>query len=143
MAIQKVPIVLDKPRTLLYDVNALIELGEELNLNLMSKEGWEELVGKFETPAPKTMDDKPEPVFVAAPSFRKVRAIIWAGLRHEDEALTIRQVGAMLDPTNLQPVIEAYIKAFVASEATEGASPNAPAPALAAASGPEKAVSAG
>src|SRR2546430_44785 len=114
MQIKKVPIELDKPRTLLFDVNALIDLGEALKINLMTKDGWEELLGKMETPAPQTMDDKPEPVFVASPSFEKVREIVWAGLRHEDETLTLRQAGALLDPANLGPVIEAYVEAFQA-----------------------------
>lgn len=135
MPIQKVPIVLDKPRTLCFDCNALIDLGEELNVNLMAREGWEQLLGKFETPAPKTMDETPEPVFVSAASFRKVRAIVWAGLRHEDESLTIRQVGALLDPSNLKPVIEAYHKAFAATDVTESGDPNAPKPASSASAG--------
>src|SRR5579859_4771510 len=132
MQIKKVPITLDKPRTLLFDVNALVDLGDALGLNLMTREGWEELVGKFETPAPKSMDDKPEPVFVPHASFAKVRAIVWAGLRHEDESLTQRQVGAMLDPANLGPVITAYTEAFKATDATESADPNAPSAAAAA-----------
>jgi hypothetical protein len=136
MHIKKVPITLDKPRTLLYDVNALIDLGGILGLNLMTAEGWEALYGKVETPAPKTMDDKPEPVFVPAqPSFEKVRAILWAGLRHEDESLTVRQVGAMLDPANLAPVISAYTEAFQAGDITESKDPNVQAPASSASAG--------
>jgi hypothetical protein len=113
MQIQKVPITLDKPRTLLFNVNALIDLGDELNLNLMSKEGWEELLGKM---VPDTMDTEK---FLATPSFAKVRAIVWAGLRHEDETLTVRQVGAMLDPSNLAMAIAAYTEAFLAGDVTE------------------------
>lgn len=136
MQIKKVPITLDKPRTLLYDVNALIDLGDALNLNLMTAAGWEELFGKVVTPAPQTMDDKPEPVFQAAPpSFAKVRAIVWAGLRHEDESLTVRQVGALLDPANLAPAIKAYTEAFQAADVTESTGPNAPAPASSASAG--------
>lgn len=135
MHIKKVPIVLDKPRTLLFDVNALVDLGDALNLNLMTREGWEELVGKMETPAPQTMDDKPEPVFVAKPSFAKVRAIVWAGLRHEDESLTQRQVGAMLNPADLGPVIAAYTEAFQAGDIAESSDPNAKAPAQVASAG--------
>jgi len=148
-SIKSVAVRLDRERHLLYDVNALIALGDELDLNLMTKEGWEELAGKTVTPAPQTMDDKPEPVFVpAVPSFKRVRAIVWAGLLHEDPALTVRQVGAMLNPVNLAPVVKAYIEAWNAQEVTEppaaaGAKkddvPNAQAPAPA----PEKVASAG
>jgi len=131
MKIRKVPITLDKPRTLLYDVNAMIDLGELLRVNLMTREGWDQLVGRMETPAPQTMDDKPAEQFVpAVPSFEKVRAIVWAGLRHEDETLTVRQVGAMLDPTDLASVIAAYTEAWQAADVTEtkSADPNALAP---------------
>jgi len=133
MKIRKVAIVLDKPRTLLFDVNAMIDLGELLNLNLMTKEGWDGLLGHMETRPPETMDDKPEPRFVpAVPSFEKVRAIVWAGLRHEDENLTVRQVGAMLDPANLEPVIAAYTDAWEASDTasseSKAADPNALSP---------------
>src|SRR5207245_11687483 len=94
---------------------SLVDLGEELNLNLMTKEGWEELLGKMGTPPPKFMDDQPVEEFMpAVPSFAKIRAIVWAGLRHEDETLTVRQVGAMLAPTDLARVIAAYTEAFQA-----------------------------
>ena len=133
MQIKEVSITLDKARTLRYDVNALIDLGDALGLNLMTKEGWEELLGKMVTPTPTTMEDQPEPVFVTEPSFQKVRAIVWAGLRHEDETLTLRQVGALLDPADLGPVITAYTDAFQAADVTEThADPKAQAPAVAA-----------
>lgn len=132
MKIRKVPLELDRPRTLLYDVNALIDLGGELGINLMTKEGWEALLGRMETPPPRTMDDRPAKQFVPAiPSFEKVRAIVWAGLRHEDESLTVRQVGALLDPADLARVVAAYTEAFQAADITESksADPNVPLPA--------------
>ncbi|HXM32295.1 MAG TPA: hypothetical protein VN921_01485 [Chthoniobacterales bacterium] len=133
-SIKSVAIQLDKERRLLYDVNALIALGEELNLNLMTKEGWEELAGKMEAPPPAHMSDAPEPVFVpAVPSFKRVRAIVWAGLLHEDPTLTVRQVGAMLNPVDLGPVIKAYIEAWNAQDVSDA--PNVPAPASSVAAG--------
>jgi len=137
-SIKSVAIQLDRERHLLYDVNALIALGEELGLNLMTKEGWEELAGKMETPAPAHMTDTPKPVFVpAVPSFKKVRAIVWAGLLHEDPTLTVLQAGALLNPTDLAPVIKAYIEAWDAQDVTEAkaADPNAQTPANAASAG--------
>lgn len=134
MQIRKVPIELDKPRTLLYDVNALIDLGAALNLNLMTKPGWEALLGKMVKSVPQTMDEEIVEVFEANPSFEKVRAIVWAGLRHEDESLTLRQVGAMLDPTDLKRVIAAYVEAFQAADIT-GPDPNAGKPATLASAG--------
>jgi len=121
--IKTVPIQLDKPRHLRFDVNALLDLGDELEINLMTKEGWEELVGKTVVDE-TTREEKFVPV---DQSFRRVRAIIWAGLRHEDEALTIRQVGAMLDPANLGAAIAAYTEAMAVEgeEKEAGESPNA------------------
>jgi hypothetical protein len=102
-----------RERHLRYDVNALIDLGEELGLNLLTKEGWEQLAGKADE----------EGNFVPVePSYKRVRAIIWAGLRHEDESLTVRQVGAWLNPSNLGEAIAAYQEAWKTSEgATEDA----------------------
>jgi hypothetical protein len=135
MQIKKVPITLDKPRTLLFDVNALVDLGDALNLNLMTREGWEELVGKMQAVPPTHMSDEPKEEFVSNASFAKVRAIVWAGLRHEDESLTQRQVGAMLDPANLAPVIAAYTEAFQAGDVLEAKDPNVPTPASSVAAG--------
>lgn len=132
--LKTVPLTLGgKQRHLRFDVNALISLGDELKLNLMSPEGWEEIFGKSypqsHPAAQKAIEAGAKPddsgkVFVAAPpQFRKVRAIVWAGLLHEDESLTIRQVGAMLDPLNLQTVVDAYTQAFTVQDVLESADP--------------------
>ena len=125
--IKPVPVILDHERRLLCDVNALIALGDELQTNMMTPEAWEELFGKscpadsaeakaFLEKAPQA-EIKDGLVFVpSTPSFRKIRAIVWALLLHEDENLTVRQVGAMLDPAKLQPVMDAYIQAITASQ---------------------------
>ena len=122
--IKKVPIQLDKERHLLYDLNALIDLGEALGINLLTREGWEEFAGK------KVLNETTgtEEFVPAVPSLRLVRAIVWAGLRHEDETLTERQVGAMLDPANLSPIIEAYQEAWEAQDVAEEADEPAAGP---------------
>lgn len=111
---KKVPVTLGgRTRTLYYDVNAMIDLGEALQLNLLTPEGWREFMGEEVV---RDLDGKKE--FVpATPSFQKVRAIVWAGLRHEDESLTLRQVGAMLDVANLGHITEAYQEAFMTADA--------------------------
>jgi hypothetical protein len=114
--IKTVPITLDRERHLLYDVNALIDLGDALELNLLSKEGWEALVGKME---PDPENPGQERFAPGEQNFRKVRAIIWAGLRHEDETLTERQVGAMLDPLNLAEAVVAYQRAFTLQDVAD------------------------
>jgi len=120
---KKVPIALDKVRSLYFDVNALIDLGEVLDINLLTAEGWREFAG-----AEVELDGKT--AFVPAmPSFAKVRAIVWAGLRHEDQNLTLRQVGAMLTMANLRTVTEAYSEAFQTADG--GAPPQETASPLA------------
>jgi hypothetical protein len=118
--IKTVAIELDRTRHLCFDVNALIDLSSALNLNLLTPEGWEELAGKN---VPTGVDGETE--FVPAPpTFERVRAIIWAGLRKEDESLTLRQVGAMLDPLNMSQAIQAYTEAWDTEEpVTEGENP--------------------
>jgi hypothetical protein len=127
--IKPVPVLLlDKERTFLCDVNALISLGEVLNLNMMTPEAWEEVFGKswpagspeaqaFLQKYPENTPDEKGNVFIpATPSFHKVRAIVWALLLHEDEKLTLRQAGALIDPANLQAVVDAYIQAITISQ---------------------------
>jgi hypothetical protein len=78
--IKPIPITLDKPRTLLYDFNAFMEL-EDLygDINKAFK-GLEQL------------------------KMRPIRDMIWAGLIHEDESLTPKQVGKMLHVLNLEEI---------------------------------------
>jgi hypothetical protein len=103
-----------KTRHLRYDANALIDLGESLDINLLTPEGWEKLVGKKE----KNSETGEETFVPVEPTFRTIRAIVWAGLRHEDESLTERQVGAMMDPANMGAVIDAYQEAWKAQDVT-------------------------
>ena len=129
MKIKSVPLTLTDgvERHLLYDVNAFIDLGKALDVNLLTKEGWGAMVGKLETV-------EGEEVFVQAPpTYEKVRAIVWAGLLHEDEKITLRQVGALLDPADLAPVVQAYTEAWTIQDASEPAK-DAAAPLAAAAS---------
>jgi hypothetical protein len=120
-SIKTVAIELDRTRHLCYDVNALIDLSDALHVNLLSPEGWEELAGKN---VPTGVDGETKFV-AAAPTFERVRAIVWAGLRKEDESLTLRQVGAMLDPLNMGDAIKAYTEAWDIEEpAADTESPN-------------------
>jgi len=78
--IKPVPVQLDKERTLFYDFNALIEL--------------EEIYGTV-TEAMSGLGDL---------RVKNIRDMIWAGLLHEDENLTQKQVGKMLTMANLEEV---------------------------------------
>jgi len=87
--IQKpIPITLDKDRTLLYDFNAFIDL-EDL---------YEDVSVVF---------DKLQKF-----NLRATRDMLWAGLRHEDESLTPRQVGKWLNLDNVQEIAAKVMEAM-------------------------------
>lgn len=79
---------LDKERHLKFDLNAFAEL--------------EEIYGDFET----AMNE------MSKGSIKAVRSILWAGLVHEDENLTIKQVGSMIDMSNIKEVMAVISKAI-------------------------------
>lgn len=84
---------------LCYDLNAFAELEEQF--------------GSVEN-ALKTMEKG---------SFKAIRTFIWAGLIRNDETLTERQVGALIQPTDLE-----YLADKIA-EALDGVSPKGKATA--------------
>ena len=79
--VKKITIDLDKPRTLLFDMNAFIAL--------------EEIYGSVED-AMKAMSQK---------KMKPMRSFLWAGLIHEDESLTEKQVGALITMDNMEELI--------------------------------------
>lgn len=76
-----VKIMLDKERSLLYDLNAfaLIEEAYDGVQNAMDA--------------------------LAQGSVKAMRCILWAGLVHEDEALTQKQVGAMVNLASMTELV--------------------------------------
>lgn len=81
MDVKTVPIQLDKERRLRMDFNALAD--------------FEEATGA------------PFSEVTGALTITQLRALLWACLRHEDEALTVRDVGAMIHPGNVGQVEQA------------------------------------
>ena len=84
-----VPLELDKPRTLKFDLNAFAEL--------------EEKYGNMEQ------------AFFAmqSGSMKAARTLLWAGLLHEDEKLTERKVGSMVTLDNLSTVMDTISAALL------------------------------
>ena len=59
----------------------------------------------------------------------KPRTLLWAGLLHEDEKLTERQVGAMISLTNVEHIMEQITEALTAALPEDtGTAENAVAP---------------
>lgn len=82
-----VSIELDKKRNLRYTMNALGEIEDHLGVPLseMSK---------------------------VKMSIKNIQVMLWAGLLHEDEELTLKQVGDMVDMGNFEEVQEKIAEAF-------------------------------
>ncbi|MCL6443928.1 MAG: hypothetical protein K6T83_10810 [Alicyclobacillus sp.] len=86
--LKKFPIKLDKERTLCFDLNAFADIEEN-----------------YES-VHKAITDLLNNRTAAA------RLILWAGLRHEDESLTLRQVGAMMNPADLTDIAATLLEAL-------------------------------
>lgn len=86
--IKTVPIMLDKERHLKFDLNAFAEL--------------EEAYGNIEE-ALKAMEKG---------SIKALRAVLWAGLIHEDENLTQKDVGALIGLTDLEDLAKSLSTAM-------------------------------
>lgn len=81
--VKLVPVVLDRTRHLLMDLNALCEAEELTGKNFMQDESWDQL------------------------SFRDVRSLAFACLKHEDPELTPEQLGRSLHPGNIEVITQA------------------------------------
>lgn len=94
-----IKIKLDKERTLRFDLNAMAELEEKFG-DIQAVFG--------------VMQNQ---------SMKGIRTVLWAALVHEDESLTEKRVGQLIDFNNLGEVMEAI------SQALGVALPNQEAPA--------------
>lgn len=103
-----VPLVLDKPRALWFDLNALAELETALAQDIPD----------FSLASISELQ---------LGNARILRALLWAGLLHEDPTLTILEVGHMVTPQHVgscaTAVSKALTVAFGVAEASEEANP--------------------
>ena len=105
--LKKVQVTLDKERTLLFDLNAFIELEEKFGT-----------VDKALTA-------------LSEGSVKALRALLWAGLLHEDDKLTEKAVGALIGLGDLQEVAQAINDAVMSDlPEPQEADPNAQTPPL-------------
>lgn len=91
-----VGITLDKERNLLLDLNAMASFEEATGISLMSGIDTKNL------------------------GMKDYRALIWVCLIHEDEKLTIKQVGKMIHAGNLSEISTAIAKAFEVATPEDG-----------------------
>ena len=108
----RVPLQLDRPRILILDFNALCRVEEVTGVSL--------LVG--------------QPAFS---SMRMMRALVWAGLLHQDPTLTLEFVGNLIQEADAEEVLGAIMNAYDVAMpepdtseegAPEGADPTSPQP---------------
>lgn len=81
-----VEITLDKPRRLLFNLNAMAAYERETGKNFL---------------------DLPKENVSAT----LLRTLLWAGLMHEDKSLTIEQVGAFMDSDNMVAIQDKIVEA--------------------------------
>ena len=86
--IKNIPVILDKERTLRFDLNAFAEL--EDNYGTI-----DEALGAMEKG-----------------SIKALRAILWAGLMHEDDSLTLKDVGRLITLGDLPKLTEGIQQAI-------------------------------
>lgn len=101
--LRTVPIQLDRARNLKYDLNAYVVLQERHGINMF------EPTERAESPV-------------------MVRAILWAGLVHEDPTLTLERVGEWVDLGNYAEVSRCLAEAMLQSRKQRVESGDEPAP---------------
>jgi hypothetical protein len=106
LKMQAIPIELDKPRNLLYTLFGLSELQDAVG-------SFDELMERLKQPEPR---------------FKDVYLLVWAGLVHEDDALTPKQVANMIDLGEMPKVLASAMEAFMAA-LPETQNPTTAAPA--------------
>jgi hypothetical protein len=118
-----VEINLDKPRHLLLNMNAMAEFERAVGVNFM--EYSRKMLRRSIAYARKAMiengkkmddgSDVPEPneadLQIPDMTINELRSFLWCLLIHEDESLTIKQVGAMINSGNIQVVMESVLRA--------------------------------
>ena len=92
MPSKPVPIVLadGKKRTLLFEFEAFLGLEQEFGITI----------------------EKMQEDLLAGGALRNMRALLWAGLLHEDESLTLKDVGKLIEIKNFEAISDALAKAF-------------------------------
>ncbi len=87
----KTKITLDKERNLLLNLNAMVAFEEETGKSLLSAASLSEM------------------------GMKEIRALLWACLVHDDESLTLKQVGDMVHAGNLEEISKSIEQAFGAA----------------------------
>ena len=63
-------------------------------------------------------------------SMKALRAVLWAGLSHEENPLTEFEVGSLIDLAYMQSLVESLSTAFATDMPDDGAIPNVATPTV-------------
>lgn len=129
---KKITVQLDKPRTLLLNMNSMIEFENATGQDFMvftkrlqrrafayacqaAPEGFKAAIAAGDTKLAQELQRMPAPIAedLALPdlTMNEMRAMLWCLLVHEDESLTLKQVGALITSENMEAVFKAMIDA--------------------------------
>lgn len=100
----EVQIRLDRVRVLKFDSNACADFEEAEGTSLF------EYAFRIATKSRELSQDEKARLL----SFKELRALVWAGLRHEDESLTLRGAGALMDQADGDSTGEKLLTIWVA-----------------------------
>lgn len=111
-----VGIELDRSRRIRFDLNAAAEAEEWLGKKFLELFIWN---GRPVFDAADSQEEKLEKM-LRHYGAREIRALLWAGLRHEDPSLTLRQVGELVElhgegESSTQKFFWAFQKVFQAA----------------------------
>jgi hypothetical protein len=123
-----VAIMLDRPRFLVFNLNALIALEEVTGQNMLDPSAWDKLFGTMR-------DEETQKVVGFRFSAKNVRALLYGGLLKDDPTMTLEKAGELVTPDNFGEVVAAILRA----QNRQAATGETPRPTEAADAGENKA----
>lgn len=87
--ISSLKVMLDRERILLLDLNAMVAFEDKTGKSMINSRTWDNDL-----------------------TARDIRALLWACLIHEDENLTLEEVGKMIRSDNMDVITQALFEAW-------------------------------
>jgi len=110
--VKSVPIHLDRLRHFRFDFNAFCALEDELGISIGELGEMLQAEDVKEGENSERFDTKK---FIRKVKMKNIRALVWAGLIHEDETLTIKEAGKFIDMSKITEIMEKLAEAIMAA----------------------------